>query len=111
MTTSNSSTTTIAPIPIHEVVTIRLTKANYLVWNAQLFPYLRSSKLVGYLDGSLVAPGKKIAASMAIDVEHVSNPAYERWYDQDQHLLSNLLSSMTEDVLCNAITATSSKEF
>jgi hypothetical protein len=65
---------------------------------------------MGYLDGSLVAPAKKIVASTAADAELVSNLAYERWYDQDQQLLSGLLSSMTEDVLTDAVAATSSKE-
>jgi hypothetical protein len=65
---------------------------------------------MGYLDGSVVAPAKKIVASTAADAELVSNPAYERWYDQDQQLLSGLLSSMTEEVLTDAVAATSSKE-
>jgi hypothetical protein len=65
---------------------------------------------MGYLDGSLVSPAKKIVASMATDAELVSNPTYERWYDQDQQLLSGLLSSMTKDVLTDAVTATFSKE-
>jgi hypothetical protein len=51
-----------------------------------------------------------IVASTIEGAELVSNPAYERWYDQDQQLLSGLLSLMTEDVLYDVITATSSKE-
>jgi hypothetical protein len=51
-----------------------------------------------------------IVASTAEGAELVSNPTYERWYDQDQQLLSGLLSLMTEDVLYDVVTATSSKE-
>jgi hypothetical protein len=65
---------------------------------------------MGYLDGSLVAHKKKVAASMAVGAELVPNPAYECWYDQNQQLLSGLLSSMTEDVLRDVVAATSSKE-
>jgi hypothetical protein len=98
------------PIPLHHVVTIRLTKSNYLLWRAQLVPFLRSAKLMGYLDGTLPAPAQLIASSTATGAAQVANPAYIRWYDQDQQLLSGLLSSMTEDVLRDVVAATSSKE-
>jgi hypothetical protein len=65
---------------------------------------------MGYLDGTLPAPAQKIAASTAGGAEPVSNPAYERWYDQDQQLLSGLLSSMTEDILRDVVGAKTSKE-
>jgi hypothetical protein len=67
-------------------------------------------KLMGYLDGTTPAPTKMIASSTVTGAEQVSNPAYEYWYDQDQQLLSGLLSSMMEDILKDVITATSSKE-
>jgi hypothetical protein len=35
----------------------------------------------------------------------VPNPAYDHWHDQDQLLLSSLLSYMTEDILCDVVTA------
>jgi hypothetical protein len=72
-----------APIPLHNAVTIRLTKSNYLLLRAQLLPYLQSTKLHGYLDGSLPAPPKQVPASSALDTELITNPAYERWCDQD----------------------------
>ena len=103
------ASSTMASIPIHQVVTIRLTKANYLLWRAQLLPFLRSMKLMGFLDGSNPAPAKLVAASTA-GTEPTLNPAYERWYDQDQQLLSGLLSSMTAEVLHDVVEATSSKE-
>jgi hypothetical protein len=65
---------------------------------------------MGFLDGSNPAPAQTVAVSTAADAEQVPNPEYERWYDQDQQLLSGLLSSMTEDVLQDVVIATSSKE-
>jgi hypothetical protein len=109
-TTISSSQTSFAPIPIHHAVTVRLNNTNYLIWRAQLLPYLRSVKLMGYLDGTIPAPGKMIASSTAAGAEQVLNPVYERWYDQDQRLLSGLLSSMSEEILHDVIDATSSKE-
>jgi hypothetical protein len=68
--------TAFASIPIHHVITIKLTKKNYLLWRAQLLPYLRSTNLMGYLDGSTPVPAKQVAASTATGAELVSNPAY-----------------------------------
>jgi hypothetical protein len=51
-----------------------------------------------------------VAASPASGAEQIPNPAYERWYDQDQQLLSGFLSSMIVDILRDIIAAKSSKE-
>jgi hypothetical protein len=51
-----------------------------------------------------------IAASTAPDAAQVINPAYIKWYDQDQQLLSGLLSSMSEDSLRDVVMATTAKE-
>jgi hypothetical protein len=112
-TTTNSISTmamTFASIPIHHAVTIKLTKKNYLLWHAPLLPYLRSTNLMGYLDGSTPMPAKQVASSTAAGAELVSNPAYTAWYNQDQQLLSGLLSSMVVDVLHDVSHAASSKE-
>jgi hypothetical protein len=103
---ASASSSIMAHIPIHQGV----TKANYLLRCAQLLPYLRSSKLVGFLDDSNPAPVKDVAASTTAGVEQVPNPEYERWYNQDQQLLSGLLSSMIEDVLRDVVIAKTSKE-
>ena len=78
-TISNTVSITMAtfgPIPLHHAVTIRLTKNNFIIWRAQLLPYLRSTKLMGYLDGTNAAPAKMVPSSTAADAELVSNPAY-----------------------------------
>jgi hypothetical protein len=67
-------------------------------------------KLMGFLDGTLPAPPTVVASSSTAGAEMVQNPAFVKWYDADQQLLSGLLSSMTEDILRDVITATSSKE-
>jgi hypothetical protein len=73
--TQFSSTTSSAPtIPIHHAVTI-------LLWRAQLLPFLRSMKLMGYIDGSTPPPSILVPASTAPDAALVPNPEYARWYD------------------------------
>jgi hypothetical protein len=63
-----------------------------------------------FLDGSNSTSAKKFITSTTTGAEQVSNPEYERWYNQDQQLLSGLLSSMTEEVLQDVVITTSSKE-
>jgi hypothetical protein len=60
---------------------------------------------MGYVDGSTMAPSKQVPSSTAKGATLVNSPAYDRWHDQDQLLLSGLLSSMTEDVLHDVVTA------
>jgi hypothetical protein len=107
--TANSQPTN-PMIPLHHAVTICLTKNNYLLWRAQLLPYLRGTKLIGYIDGTRPAPPEKVATSTVSGAEQIVNPEYSRWYDQDQQLLSGLLSSISEDMLHDVISATTSKE-
>ena len=64
---------------------------------------------MGYLDGTHAAPAKLVPSSTA-GAELVSHPTYNQWYDQDQQVLSGLLSSMSEEILHDVVAATTSKE-
>jgi hypothetical protein len=72
--------------------------------------FLRSTKLLGPLDGSTPAPPMTISTATDSGAAVLANPEYDRWYDRDQQLLGGLLSSMTEDVLRDVVTATTAKE-
>ena len=37
-------------------VTVKLNRDNYLLWKAQIIPYLRGKKVFGYIDGSIPQP-------------------------------------------------------
>lgn len=65
---------------------------------------------MGFIDGSTPAPPQHVTSSTAANAELVPNPAYDRWYDQDQQVLSGLLSSMTEEILQDVVSATTSQE-
>uniref|UniRef100_A0A2N9I499 Reverse transcriptase Ty1/copia-type domain-containing protein n=1 Tax=Fagus sylvatica TaxID=28930 RepID=A0A2N9I499_FAGSY len=65
-TTESSSTisTTNAPtsLPhIQHLITIKLTRDNYLLWKAQIIPYLRGQHLYGFIDGTKPAPASSLA--------------------------------------------------
>ena len=96
-TISTTMSSTFGSIPPHHAVTIRLTKNNFIIWCVQLLPCLWSTKFMGYLDGTIVAPAKLVPSSIAA-------------HDQDQHVLSCLLSSMFEEILHDVVVATTSKE-
>lgn len=65
---------------------------------------------MGLIDGTLAAPPQLIPSLTSAGAELVPNPAYDRWYDLDQQVLSGLLSSMTEEVLEDVASALSAKE-
>jgi hypothetical protein len=94
-----------------QMVGIKLNE-NYLIWSAQVLPYLRSQGLSGHIDGSLSAPRQTIAAD---SVEGsggrtiVVNPEFMSWYHQDQLVLSVINSSLSEDVLSTVVDATTAR--
>ncbi|KAJ0040318.1 hypothetical protein Pint_28354 [Pistacia integerrima] len=123
--TSNSSTATnsILPTQLHHFITIKLTKDNYLLWRAQLIPYLRGQNLFGYLDGSIPCPPITIPSSTNTSISppitvpsstntsiHIPNPTYIHWSQQDQIILSAILSSLTESLLTQIIGLTTSRD-
>ena len=65
---------------------------------------------MGNLDGTIVAPTKLVPSSTAACADLVSNLAYDRWYDQDKQVLSDLLSSMSKKIFHDVVDATMSKE-
>ncbi|KAJ0100797.1 hypothetical protein Patl1_04832 [Pistacia atlantica] len=112
--TSNSSssvaTSSILPTQLHHFITIKLTKDNYLLWQAQLIPYLRGQNLFGYLDGSIPCPPITIPSSTNTSI-HIPNPEYMHWSQQDQIILSAILSSLTKSLLTQIIGLTTSRDF
>jgi hypothetical protein len=101
---SSTAISSILPTQLH-FITIKLTQDNYLLWRAQLIPYLRGQNLFGYLDGSVPCPAITIPNSST----HIPNPEYIHWSQQDQIILSALLSSLTESLLTQVVGLTSSR--
>jgi len=101
---SSAAISSILPTQLH-FITIKLTQDNYLLWRAQLIPYLRGQNLFGYLDGSVPCPAITIPNSST----HIPNPEYIHWSQQDQIILSALLSSLTESLLTQVVGLTSSR--
>lgn len=78
----------------------KFTRDNFLVWRAQVIPAIRGARLVGHLDGSLVAPPPTVVVEKVDkSKEEHENSAYVHWVAHDQQLLGYLLSSMTKEIL------------
>jgi hypothetical protein len=95
-----------------QMVSVKLNQENYLLWAAQVLPYLRRQGLSGHIDGSIAMPRQTIAAASAEDSDGrtiVVNPNYTSWYHQDQLVLSVINSSLFEEVLSTVVDATTAR--
>lgn len=116
--TSGSDNATVPPSPIplsnlHHLLTIKLTCDNYLLWRPQLIPYLKGQCLFGYIDGSTPCPPLVIASSRTSVTSAsatVSNPAFAHWCEQDQIILSAIISSLSENILTHVVNYTTSRD-
>ncbi|KAK1697903.1 hypothetical protein QYE76_014600 [Lolium multiflorum] len=98
------------PIVINNAITIRLTAENYLFWRTQIVPILRSNLIYGFVDGTLPCPDAEIANTVAKEPATVPNPLYVAWHQQDQAILSAIVSSLTEGVIGMVMLAATSQE-
>jgi len=77
---ASSPSNLITPINIHSLVTIKLTKDNYLFWKTQIVPYLRGQRLFGFVDGIISSPSPTIpnpeATTSQTDPTEISYPNY-----------------------------------
>jgi hypothetical protein len=98
-----------SPIALTSQITIHLSSDNYIYWCTQVVPILRSNLLYGFIDGTLPCPSKMVPATDKT-AEPISNPQYSAWLQQDQAILSAIVSSLTEPVIGMVTLATTSQE-
>ncbi|XP_019172614.1 PREDICTED: uncharacterized protein LOC109168021 [Ipomoea nil] len=108
--TVTSSTTPTNLTTAHHLVSLKLTTKNYLFWRTQLIPFLRGQGLLGYVTGDTPCPAALIlppatsdASSGAAPSTPTPNPAYGFWIQQDQSILSLLISSLLDEVMYLAV--------
>lgn len=97
---SGNNTSSLLPTPpltsLTHLVTVKLTTENYLLWRAQMLPYLHGQDLFGYVDGSLPALSK-------LSVDKSPNLAYKKWFKQDHQLLSALISPLSDSLVAQVV--------
>lgn len=79
------------------LVTVKLTHENYLLWCAQLQPYLQGQCLFGYINGSKAQPPSFLSDNVT------PNPKFISWHQQDQLILSAIISSLSEPLIIQVI--------
>lgn len=112
ITASHTPTANNIPTFVHShgIVTVKLNKDNFLLWKAQIVPYLRGQKVFGFLDGTIMPPPPTLAQSTDTTTGPTDNPDYLLWVQQDQLILSTLLSSLTEGVLTQVVGCVTSRD-
>lgn len=98
-TTDTSSTPSPAisqPTNVSHFLTVKLNSENYLIWKAQMLPYLYGQRYFCYIDGSSPPPPSKLP-------DGVPNPSYIKWFEQDQLVLSLLISSLSEKLIAQVM--------
>src|SRR6266540_2542598 len=106
-----------APFNFGHLITIKLSHETYMFWRAQVTSLLRSHLLLSYVEGmfpcpastlSVVQKGKDVLQADSMTV--VPNPAFTAWQQQDQAIMSAILSSSTIEVAGMVRFATTSQE-
>ena len=107
---ASSSSSTANPL-LGQPVTEKLTKSNHALWHAQVRAAIRGARLMGYLTGVTKMPPETITRKDAAGKEEeVPNPALEDWEATDQQVLSNLLSSVSKEILTQVATCKTAAE-
>lgn len=109
-TATNQNSQSPFVISMSNLVIVKLSPENYILWKAQMVPYFRGQDLFGYLDGTISTPPKTISVSQPEShvISDIPNPAYSHWMRQDNLILSTLMSSLTEGVLAQVVNHTTS---
>ncbi|KAK0605008.1 hypothetical protein LWI29_021813 [Acer saccharum] len=82
--TSTIFVTATSPHHIANLIPIKLTRENYLLWKSVFIPILQNSDLYSFLDGSDPCPPKTLPTDLP-------NPAYATWVTRDlKRAVSNL---------------------
>ena len=114
--TSNNYVDPILSIPslsnLPFTISVKVSSSNYPVWKAQTLPYFRGHGVFGYLDGTIPIPPQEIDSlhpNTGAGIK-IPNPQYAQWLCQDSLILATLNASLTEDVLTQIISYSTSRD-
>ncbi|KAJ3703988.1 hypothetical protein LUZ61_007693 [Rhynchospora tenuis] len=102
---SISSTSSDSIIILNLPIATKLTRNNFLAWQSQIVPLLHGYDLFKFLDASS-QPNPIIQTDTSTQV----NPEYVQWKKQDQMLLGWLRSSLSESLLAQVVSCTTTAE-
>jgi hypothetical protein len=80
---SSSSSSVPMPPSVTAAVTVKLSIANFMLWQAQMLTHLWGHSLLGFIDGSIKALEATIITTTDKGRSEVVNPEYATWYVHD----------------------------
>ncbi|KAF6157887.1 hypothetical protein GIB67_015203 [Kingdonia uniflora] len=89
------------------MVSVKLSSANFLLWQSQILPFLESQELLGYIDGAITNPSLTISNEEGSSEE---NPEYRKWRLADRFVTSLINSSLTEEAMSKTMGTSTSRE-
>jgi hypothetical protein len=99
-----------AAVQFTHLLPIKLSHDNYLFWKAQIIPLLRSHGLLCFVDGSYPCPPEHVPIATEGGMVLMQNPEHGAWIQQDQAILSAIVSSLTPSVFGMVLFAASAHE-
>ena len=88
------TSTLIAPHSVGFHIPIKLTRDKFLLWKTQIFPWLNYHNLA-----HILMQHPPISTQLDDHGGITVNPTYQAWWHQDQHVLSLIVTSLSESML------------
>jgi len=101
-----NSTSIIFPIPnMTHSLHIKLYKVNFMAWRTQILAYIKRQDAYNFLNGSSQPPAQHILNSSIVagTLATIINPNFLAWCQQDQMILSIIISTLTEPYVIHAV--------
>ncbi|KAK9155098.1 hypothetical protein Sjap_002578 [Stephania japonica] len=76
---------------LSQLITVKLTETNFLLWKATVIPLIEGHDLDGHLFGTTPCPTKSLE-------DGTMNPAYKSWFSRDRMLFGWLMTALTSDI-------------
>ena len=92
---------------LNSFVPIKLDSTNYIIWKSQFQNILRATKLLGFVDGSVLCPSSTIQDA---DGNSVPNPVFTHWITIDAHLLSCITATLSPSIFTSVLHCGTSTE-
>ncbi|KAF6174774.1 hypothetical protein GIB67_031298 [Kingdonia uniflora] len=86
-------------LSFNQMVSVKLTSTNDLLWKSQFLPMLRTQKLIGFVDGGHPQPLKTVV----LNQKEQPNPEYLTWEYYDQLALCMINSTLSEEILSHVV--------
>lgn len=96
------------PLPVTTMINmtpLKLSFSTYLMWHQQFVFMAECFDIMGFLNGSVIAPPPTVTSEAGIQSP---NPDFLAWRMKDRKLLSVIFTSLSEDAMSEVLDCSSS---